>query len=481
MPLPGQTVTIRDPGLGTVQPSNRNVLYLGCSSAGTVDTLYSFTNKSDVIDATAGVGQGPLAEDVCRALDIAGGPAYAMRLTGSTAGAAGAVTAAPTGSATGTITVAGAAYDSYEVQIEITATGTLATAKFRFSLDDGRSWSPDLLVPSGATYAIPDTGLTLTFVPGAGAVFFEDGDIHSFDCTAPLYSTANLATAFTAILAGSTQFRYVVLVGEHATASAAATMFAAFATHLTSMQTQFRYVGGAMDGGSRENDRAAAITGHAASESARINLCYGYSDIASSKPMMGWGSPRRSILTPYASRVASNKISTDPARVSSGALTGVLSIRDDEFRSPLLDAEKFVTLRTWQGRPGFYVTNGWMRAAPGSDFQYIQHRLCMDVACEVVVAQQADFVSKGFRTNPDGTINDGDAATAEAKVKAALKAELISPSNEEGTQGHVSNFGYSIDRTNNVLVSAALNTTTKIRPLAYPKTIATEIGFSSAV
>lgn len=478
MAIPGQNVTIRDPGLGTVQPSNRNTLYVGCSSGGTVDTLYSASTKGAVVDT---IGQGPLSEDVCRGLDIAGGPAYFMRATGSTAGAAGAVTAAPIDTGTGTITVAGAAYDSYEVQVEITVTGTVATGEFRYSLDDGRNWSPSIIIPSGADYVIPDTGLTLTFVPGAGAVYFEDGDLHSFDCTAPLYSTANLATAFTAILAGSTQFRYVVLVGEHATASAAATMFAAFATHLTSMQTAYRYVRGAMDGGSLENDRATAITAHAASESARINLCYGYCDIASSKPIVGWGTPRRSILTPFASRVASNKISTDPKRVSSGALTGVVSIRDDENRSPLLDAQKFVTTRTWEGRNGFYITNGHLRSAAGSDFVSVQHGLCMDVACEVVVAQQADFVGKGFRTNPDGTINEADAATAESKVKGALQAELIAPNNEEGTRGHVSNFGYSIDRTNNVLTSGTLNTVTKIRPLAYPHTIATEIGFSSAV
>lgn len=478
MASPGQTLTIRDPGLGTVQPSNRNTLYIGCSSSGTANTLYSSSSKGHVVDT---IDQGPLPEDVCRALDVAGGPVYYMRATGSVAGAAGAVTATPIGSGTGTITVAGASYDSYEAIVEITKTGTVATGEFKFSLDDGRNYSPSIIIPSGADYVIPDTGLTLTFVPGAGATYFEIGDVHNFDCTAPLYSTANLASVFTVLLLGSTQFRYVVLVGEHATSSAAATMFAAFATHLESMASQFRFVRGAMDGGSLDNDRATAITAHAASQSSRVSLCYGYCDITSSKPIMGWGTPRRSILTPFASRVASEKISTDAARVSSGAHVGVVAIRTDEPRTPLLEDQRFVTMRTWQGKTGFYTTNGWLRSAAGSDFEFVQHGLCMDVACEVVISQQADFVGKGFRVNADGTINESDASAAEKKVKSALKAELISPSNEEGTPGHVSDFGYAIDRANNVLVSKTLNTTTKIRPHFYPKTIATEIGFSSVV
>ena len=86
MAIPSITQTIRDPGLGVTPDAITAFLYLGTSSAGTVNTVYAFGNPSDVIDT---LGQGPLSEDLCYHLAIAGGPVYAVRLTGSVAGAAG--------------------------------------------------------------------------------------------------------------------------------------------------------------------------------------------------------------------------------------------------------------------------------------------------------------------------------------------------------------------------------------------------------
>src|SRR5687767_5881124 len=97
-------------------------------------TLYSFTRKTDAVDT---LGQGPLTEHVCKALDLGGGPVYAMRLAQSSAGAAGSVTksAVAGGTGTGTVTVWGAAFDAYNVRIEILTTGTVAVATFRYTLN----------------------------------------------------------------------------------------------------------------------------------------------------------------------------------------------------------------------------------------------------------------------------------------------------------------------------------------------------------
>lgn len=489
--IPRQELNIKDPGLGTVGQVDRNVLVLGTSSSGAVDTLRSFSKKQDVVDT---FGQGPMPEDVCRILDIAGGPVYAMRLTGSVAGASGSVTKTAIGSSTGTLAVTvGTAYDSYRVIVEITKSGTTGAGEFRYSLDyttnaedatannQGRTFSGDIVIPSGGAYIIPDTGLTITFTPGAGPVFFEDGDIFRFDCTAPLYSTTELASAVTALLLTTTPFSTVVLVGEHATAAASATMFAAFNTHLTSLQSQFRFVRGIMDGGSLENNRATAITAHASSQSSRISLCYGYADITSSKPIVGWGTPQRSYVGLVASRVASDKISTDSARVASGAIPGVVAIRTDEERSPLLNAANFTTMRTWQGEPGFYITQNNLRSPSGSDFQYWQHGAVMDVASTTVVKAQQPFVKRSVRVNENGTINNTEAVQMETDVQSALRSNLVDPKNEDGNKGHISDFGYAIDRENDVLGSETILTTTKIRPLGYPSIISSEIGFSRAV
>jgi hypothetical protein len=477
MPIPGQSLTVRDPGLGLVPESVSTPLVLGCSSAGTVNTLYVFSNKQDAIDT---LGEGPLVECVCHMLDMGGGPVAAMRLTGSTTSSAGAVTPVRTSTSTGTITVAGATpFDAYRVRIAIVATGAAGVARFKYSLDGGYSYSEELTVPSGGTYAIPRTNLTLTFVPGAGPIIHEAGDTHSFDCVAPLYSTANLATAFTALLAATNEFSFIVLTGEHATGSAAATMFAAFDTHLTSMAAQFRYVRGIMDAGT--DTTANVITALAAVADQRICVCYGDADMTSSKAFAGWGTPRLPSLVSIAGRAHASLISTDLARTADGPLTGVVAITHDEFRTEVLDQHKISTLRTWQGVPGFFITNARLKSPAGSDFVYWQHGRCMDVACDTTVKAQFPFISGSVRTNANGTIDARDAVKREETVKNALRARLISPNNAEGTPGHVSDFGYKIDRSNDVLRTFEMRSKVAIRPLGYTKRLVTEIGFAANV
>lgn len=489
--LPRQELTILDPGLGTVSASERGVLVLGTSSSGVVDTLRGFSRKQDMVDE---FGQGPGPEGLCRALDIAGGPVFFMKLTGSVPGASGAVTASPIDTGTGTIAVTvGVANDSYRVIVEITKTGGVGVGEFKYSLDfttnaedstannNGRTFSGELVIPSGGAFVIPDTGLTITFTDGAGPVLFEDGDTHRFDCTAPLYSTTDLASAITALLLTTTEFATIILEGEHATAAASATMFAALDVHLTSLQSQFRFVRAIMDGGTLENNRATAITAHASSQSSRISLPYGYADITSSKPIVGWGTIQRTYVGLVGSRVASDKVSTDSARVASGSIPGVVALREDEDRSPLLNAADFTTMRSFQGEAGFYITQNILRSPSGSDFRYWQHGAVMDVASAVVIKAQQKFIKRSVPTNPDGTINEVTALQMEADVQSAIRAALVDPSNEDGEKGHISDFGYAIDRTNDILASETLLTTTKIRPLGYPAVIDTTIGFSKAV
>ncbi len=489
--LPGQNLNILDPGLGTVGQTLRNVLVFGTCSDGDVNTLRSFSKKQDMVDE---FGQGPGPEDACRILDIDGGPVYFMKLNGSVAGASSAVTPTRVSTSTGTVAVTvGVAFDSYRVIVEITKTGGVGVGEFKYSLDfttnaedatannNGRTFSGELVIPSGGAFVIPDTGLTITFADNAGPILFEDGDIHRFDCTAPLYSTTDLANAVTALLLTTTDLATVVLSGEHATAAASATMFAALSTHMVSLQSQFRFVRAIMDGGSLEDNRSTAITAHASSQSTRISLCYGYADITSSKPIVGWGTPQRSYVGLVASRVASDKISTDSARVASGSIPGVVAIRTDEERSPLLNPANFTTMRTFQGEPGFYITQNNLRSPSGSDFRNWQHGAVMDVASATVIKAQQKFIKRSVRTNDSGSINNTDALQMEKDVQSALRAALSDPKNEDGTKGHISDFGYAIDRENDILASETLITTTKIRPLGYPAIIETEIGFSKAV
>lgn len=480
MAVPSLTLTIRDPGLGLAGPAVSTPLLIGPSSAGTANAIVSLADLGSVVDA---LGEGPLPEDACRVLSEAGGPILAMRATASVAGAAGAVTKTPVagGTGTGTITVAGAPFDSYEAIVEITKTGTLGTGAFRYSLDGGRTYSAALTIPAGGTYAIPRTNLTLTFVPGVGPVFFELGDSHAFTCTAPALNATNLGDALDAARADSRTWRFAHIAGRHGDATASATLAGTLASQMTTAQGQQRYTATLIDAGS--DNAATTVTAFAAVANARVGVAYGTARRTSLKPFTGWGVPQRYASGEIAARLAAGLVSTHAGRVASGPLAGVSAIGHDARTDATMHDAGFATLRTWQGLPGFFVTSGRIKAPAGSDFQRFELRFVMDVACTTAVEALTTQANKSVRVLTDGTgrIDPRDAAAWRQVALSKLRIRLTEPLNAEGVRGHVSGVDVTVDTTNNVLASGQVLVTVALVPLGYAETIAIDVGYATAI
>lgn len=483
MPIPGQTISLPEYGMGLVVPAEQTPLVYGTSSSGTADTLYTFTTPTACV-ATA--GQGPAVEAACRILKAGGGPICFMRSTSSVAATISAVTKAAVGASTGTITTGGTANDDYQVRVEILTTGTLGTGTFRYTLEYDASagyvptWSEELVIPVGATYTMPSTGVTLTFVPGAGAVFFEDGDTHTFSCTAAYYNSADVATSVTALLAAlTTSWDWILFAGRPATAAAGATLFSAIATHMGTFATSFRYARALMDSGV---DTAANVaTAYDAVSNARMAVAFGTVHQPSGKPIPGWAQPALPVSVAAAARASKAKLSEDLGRVRSGALVGCSFPSHDEFLDEALDVHKIITTRTYPKTAGVFLTNGHLKSAAGSDYRYWQHGRIMDVAADTVQTKQQLFIGSEPRTNSDGTIYEADAQAFEGEVEDALRQQLSQPANASGKPGHVSDLNYAIDRTVNLLATETIQSDTAIRPLGYPKYITSTLGYSQAV
>lgn len=473
--IPGQTFNILDPGLPAVVPGVNAALVLGTCSAGDVNKVYSFANPKDVVDT---LGQGELSEALCTMLAVSGGPHYAVRVNGSVAGAAGAIT--HTGSGSDQMALkAGAVvpYDSYRVRVLVVTGGQNGACEVRYSLDGGYTYSDVLLVPVGGELVLQNTGLTLEFT---AAETFAAGDTFSFDCTAPFYGDTDVKNALDAFADSALTAAFVVLVGEAPTAAAAKTMASRLDVEAGNWFNKAHFVRTICATG--RDDKATTIAEFQTfSGSTRVLGTYGQCDMSSSKPMAGWGTPRRSIVNAVAARAARSLISTDLGRVADNALPGVVAITHDEARSPMMDAKGFTTLRTMQGRTGFYITNGRLMSPPGSDYRYWQHGRVMDVACRVAWISQSTFIGASVRTVGEGTLDPRDAAKWQGPVNAALFEALMAPFTAEGTQGHVSGTLYSIDLTNNVLASDTLQSTVGIKPRGYTKFIKTQLSFTTTV
>jgi hypothetical protein len=409
-----------------------------------------------------------------------------LKTPASTAGAAGAVTKTAVSTSTGTITLAGAAYDAYQIRIRIKLTGALGVGRFDYSLDqlgDSPTYSEELTIPSGGTYVIPGTNITATFVPGGGPIIFEAGDYHVAACTAPQYTTADLSTAWTAMLAALGQ--YVVeeayFTGRSSSAAAAATMAATVATLMSSLEARKRWARAMMDCG---NDTSAnVITSIVPFANNRVAVCFGQADVPTLNPRAGWGVPRVSAAHALAERAAGADLSENLGRVASGSLR-VLKITADEGSSQaFIESHKINTLRAYDGEVGIYATNGYLKSAAGSDFLYWDWGRVIDRICRVIYSAQQQWLLKKVRVLTDGTgrIDPRDAAQIETMVRSALKAEILDPINAEGRPGHVSGLEYLVDLNNNILTTRQLKSVCRAVPLPPIESIATEIGLTSSI
>lgn len=478
-PVPGQIFNVNEFGTNVTEPATNVALVLGYSSIGTsghpnVPAIYS-----RVPDLVAGEGQGPAVEDAATILSSVGGSVVFMPTTCSIAGALSTVTeSGPSGP---DVTVAGTPNDDYQAQVVITLGGVLGAGKFKYTLDNGKTWQEDVTIPTGGAYVIPNTGITATFVGGTHLV----GTTHTFTATAPMWNAANLATAFTALSTppySVFEWDFAHAAGKHATASAGATQFAGLQTQLATLaSTYFRHKGGMCDVG--DDTPANVITSFGAVVGVRTLGAFGGYVAPSAKPFPGWSMPLRRSAGAFAYLAARGLISTDLKRVRSGPIPGCVSITHDGWLQDAgLNSIKISTLRTYANSVGFFATQGHLKSQTGSDFKYWQHRRIMDVACNYVYGKQTTFIGGGFNALADGTgrIDPGDAESLETEVNEGLRALLRQPTNAEGKQGHVSAVTYKIDRQANVLSTGILVSQVAITSLIYIDGVATTFSYTLA-
>lgn len=487
MVFPKQTLTVVDPGLGITSPAANIPVYSGIAHGGSqaVNTLGSINDISQIRSV---IGYGPLAEDVALALSQRGGPIYFI-IHDSVQNVALSAVALTLSGTSPAITVSGSPNDRYAVKVEIMLGGALGTSRFRYSLDahDANyaafTWSQERLTPTGFTFVIPGTALTLTFAAGTYVL----GDSYTIATTPQEPGTVDLALA-AAVLIAATQlnFNQWMLSGAQPLAATGSSVASALSGHLTTLSTSFRYVRAICDVGS--GDTSANVNTETINwTSARICPVYGYELRSSLMAFEGFSTRKCSSVSGFAARAAKELISTDLARFASGADEGVLKIFFDGFSDNTLDSNKISTMRTWPGVAGYYFAGAKLKSAFGSDFTDLQFGRVMDVACRTTYEAQQPFIAESLRTIgsdlatdefPAGSIDPRDAKAIEAVVLEALKDKLTRPNNARGNPGHVSAASYAVDRTVNIITTAQLRAKVSLRPLGYPKDISTSLSYT---
>lgn len=397
------------------------------------------------------------------------------------------------------VTLTGTPADSYSVIITITTGGAVATAVFKYSLDGGVTETT--LVTTAATVALGASGLTANFAAGtyviastysSSTVGYVAGEEYFVDAQCAAWNASDLAECFAA-LAGTVPWRFITPITTKANgdATAHALLVTALQAQLNTLANSSKYRRGMIAGehagvpasdAADSTNAAAVITAQASVSAKRVLVAYGSVRRASAKPFSGWSSPVTHSVDCFAARAVGSLVSTDLKRVKSGALDAVSKIFHDEYRLPTgLDTAKVSSVRTWEGRTGFYITQGRLKSDAGSDFKLWPHGILMDIACETAHEAHIEFVGRGFRLTGTGTMDDRDASPWEQEVSVKLQSRLLGERNAEGFSGHVTEFFYAIDRTNNVSSSGIILYTVGIRPLGYADFIKGQLGFAVAL
>ena len=468
--VPAFTQTISDGNLQIPSTPQEIPLYIGVSSAGTVATLYYETNGNT---ALSHLGYGPLTDDGLPGLEAAGA-AFFLKLTGSVAAVLGAVTATRVGTSVGTITLTGTAYRDYRLRVVITATtAALGSGKFKFSLDNGNTYSEELTIPSGGTYTIPNSGVILTFNLQAGTPDFEVGDVHTSTCTCAHWNTTNLAAGITALLASplltGRKIRKVFFTGIPATASAAATNAAAIATHMSTLQGLDHFARAMMDCGSLDTAAGVLTDYVAAFSDSRVFPVWGRCERTAALPTAGYGLPMVSPVGAAALRAIEAEISENLGRVKSGPLRGVKSTtleHDENISASFAADNKINTLRTHRNKSGgAYLTNAFLKSPAGSDFKYWDYGVTLDTAAQAIKQAADNWLLEKLRAMTDGTgnLNPVDAERVKQSVEGPL-ASVINKPTISGLDSHVSAQELVVETNYDFLTTAELRITYRMIP-----------------
>lgn len=362
----------------------------------------------------------------------------------------------------GWVTQVSSPLDAYSIWATIVTGGALGTGVFTYSVDGGNNTSGQVLLPSGGAYAIPNTGVVLTF----SAATYVVNDVFKVQANAASFGTTDVTNALTALLADPTEFGFFHIIGQPANAAAAASMAAVVDTQAQNAFAAFRFVFGVHECPTSESDSTVA-TAFANFVSDRTMVCAG--DIGHISSITAGRVIRRNCSTVVATRLAAVKAKIHPGKVADGAVKNVKNIFRDEFKTPYLDAQRFTTMRTWPKRRGFYITRGMMMADQGSDFANVQNRRVMDIALGFLYQGLLQIVNSEVPVDPKTGFLYGPYAEA---IEKSLRNTII-----VGLDGNAIDVRVAVSRTEPILTTKRFPASVGIIPYGYAEFIYGTIGF----
>lgn len=453
--LPNVYISITDGGLGILSPNAAGVhAKVGVCSQGELNQIAAFSDRDQI---AAVYGTGPLASSLADSFDNGARTIYAVRALADIEGTIGTVKA----SGASTLKVSGKPLDSYDVTVEITKSGKVNEAVFRYSLDGKDTYSGLITVPASGVYEIPGTGIQLTF-NSTGT--FAAGDWYSFTTKAPQASVSSVLDAVKLLSRSNVRFENIHIVGE-----SSLPMWVAMDVMAAEMQAKYRYLSITMesryrqDGETTDDWVAALLAERSQFSSTRCQVVCQYAEVLDTLTGRQMARNCGGIYRGYVSKL---QVQQSPGEVALGALSGIVKLLPEDMNDAhilALDEGGFVTFRKYIGLSGIYVTNGRMMAEATSDYQHEECRRVMDEGCAQVYIAGLRFVKSG---------------ATEKSIKA-LQAYLQHPLDIMKGEGKVYSSRVVIPPDQDIWATSKLRVKIRIVPIPIMREIEVDIGLEN--
>jgi|GEM_PF-2628816 len=476
-----------DGALGLVAGDAKKTFGLiGIASALTANLVYQFAGLQALKDAA---GYGPLVEQAAQVLAECGGSATLLCVKPTPA--AGSLSAGvQVGSGLGTVADSSSTpNDDYDLVVKILVAGAVATATFAYSLDGGRTYLGE--ITTAATYALPNTGVTLAFSSGPGN--FVAGDLYPFEAKGPTFTVGNLNTALQALIDDGRDFSLLHIVGIPADAATMASVAAAVQTKLDTAALNHRPARAVIDGPEGVSNSALKTATAGISSSPRVLLGADFCALRSvckpgitEKRPAAWPIFARACAVPISvSLLATSPKESGPLSKDGGVKVGLLKSRvgdpvsysyhDETLASVKLDDGRCACLRTWPGKTEIYINRARTLASLTSDFTELHHGRIIDEAQRVAYTFMFPQVGRRFRVNKlTGVMSEGDAKLLEAEARQELLRALVNEPN-----AHATDVEFIIVRGDNLISTQLLRYRVRVIPLGYTNYIEGEFGLKN--
>lgn len=317
------------------------------------------------------LGLSPLADAVMDSVENGAGKVYCIPVDAGQKGTVSEVKKMPE-SAAGTVTVEGEPANAFRIIVRIVGKGGLNVAAFRYSLNNGKSWSSDITVPTGGKYAAEEAGLVFTF---SGEGEFALNDTFTCETKAPAMTNADILDAAGRLKDISAPYEFVHIVG-----TTTPELWAGISMIQQELFARYRkpviFIMEAYD--KEPEESLAEYTARLEKDRKKI-ANYDLQVVAARGFYTGMDGVTRDVNLAnivcglYARASVQESIGRTAAySIPESKLPGLLPEELGEDDIEALDAAGYLTFRRYDGLAGYYVTNARMMCPEDSDFRYAE-------------------------------------------------------------------------------------------------------------